>query len=375
MGKKSLMKKILFIILTLTTTFIYSQTQYEIGYRKGYSEGYCYNVSYGCSSPSLSVIPTPKKFDDYKSYQQGYNDGFVSGKSYKANGEGVISDETTLQRTPYQYKDPEKLNLFPTFNVQSMLQNRYNQQTQVLQAEYLRKNELKENKQKESDYYTKRFQGDYDVVSQYILTISGEMKKYESVLPVAKRYSDQLNDLLSITINSLVDARNVKFANRYFTKADYEFYFDMMNNHLKEGDKTISKFSSVIDLFTKNTNTSKYQGKYYTTEITLNILDMKLEDYSFKNTLRGHTLLNFFSKNGFSYLMFKKPDMEKYGIVLLYLADSNENTITFYTSYNEEISINKKTNTLEWFYNDSSLPYEEGEFNMKAIYRQIKIMK
>jgi hypothetical protein len=369
------MKKILFIILTLTTTFIYSQTQYEIGYRKGYSEGYCYNVSYGCSSLSLSIIPTPKKFNDYKNYQQGYNDGFVSGKSHKGNGENSISDGAPLQRIPYQYKDPEKLNLFPTFNVQSMLQNRYNQQTQVLQAEYLRKNELEKNKQNESDYYTKRFQGDYDVVSQYILTISEEMKKYENVLPIAKRYSDQLNDLLLITINSLVDARNAKFANRYFTKADYQFYFDMMNNHLKEGDKIISKLSSVIDLFAKNNNISKYQGEYYTTEISFNILDMKLKDYSYKNSLKGHTLLNFFTKNGFSYLIFKKPDMEKFGIVLLYTAEATENEVTFYTSYNEEISINKKTNTLEWFYNDPNFPYEEGEYNMKAIYKQIKVIK
>lgn len=53
-------------------------TDYCNGWEKGYKEGYCYQVD-NCVAPSPPVCPTPLVNQD--SYQDGYNRGFVKGKS------------------------------------------------------------------------------------------------------------------------------------------------------------------------------------------------------------------------------------------------------------------------------------------------------
>ena len=88
------MKRILLFIL-LSTNLLFAQTEFEKGYKLGYTKGYKIENSVNSISPIIPIIPVPKINEDYNSFSDGYNRGFVDGlrmannnsnKNYKGYG-------------------------------------------------------------------------------------------------------------------------------------------------------------------------------------------------------------------------------------------------------------------------------------------------
>ena len=78
------MKKLFFasaLLFLFLPFYMFSQSAFSTGYEKGYKEGYCYE-DFGCIAPNAPIAPNPKI--GYDSYQDGYNKGFIDGKSAKS---------------------------------------------------------------------------------------------------------------------------------------------------------------------------------------------------------------------------------------------------------------------------------------------------
>ena len=50
------------------------------GWNDGFKEGYCYGKGYGCISPIPPICPIPRAGEN--TYRDGYNRGFLRGRSY-----------------------------------------------------------------------------------------------------------------------------------------------------------------------------------------------------------------------------------------------------------------------------------------------------
>jgi len=92
-------EKIMIILTFLMSFVVYSQTNYSKGWEKGYKAGYCYQ-DYGCTSPIPPVSPVPMAGKD--TYQDGYNRGFVRGKSDKNKRSSTNSDGAYGQLKPLE---------------------------------------------------------------------------------------------------------------------------------------------------------------------------------------------------------------------------------------------------------------------------------
>lgn len=79
------MKTILTLLIFLSFTTTYAQTDFCKGWNVGFKEGYCYGT-YGCTAPVTPPCPVPNIGNE--NYKGGYNQGFVAGKSKK---EGTVS--------------------------------------------------------------------------------------------------------------------------------------------------------------------------------------------------------------------------------------------------------------------------------------------
>jgi hypothetical protein len=86
-NKKLLLAAVLILSMGLTS-FVstqdlkvkstYSLATYSDGWEAGYVQGWCYEVS-NCISPLVPMCPIPKIGQD--TYSDGYNRGFLKGKS------------------------------------------------------------------------------------------------------------------------------------------------------------------------------------------------------------------------------------------------------------------------------------------------------
>lgn len=100
-----------FALFTITVS---AQTNFDSGFNKGFSEGYCYGKPIGCISPMVPIAPIPKVGESSDSFQDGYNRGFVLGKSRAdKTKEGTASNDRQryraekvehLQKPIYQLK-------------------------------------------------------------------------------------------------------------------------------------------------------------------------------------------------------------------------------------------------------------------------------
>lgn len=77
------MKKLIFAItflLALATSAFAFGNAFCDGYKAGYQSGYCYG-EYSCIKPIPPICPIPRIGE--KSYQDGYNRGFLVGTNSK----------------------------------------------------------------------------------------------------------------------------------------------------------------------------------------------------------------------------------------------------------------------------------------------------
>ena len=66
----------LFLILSIQC---FSQTQFSIGFDVGFKKGYCFDGPINCLPPLTPLVPMTKINENYNSWQDGYNRGFLVG--------------------------------------------------------------------------------------------------------------------------------------------------------------------------------------------------------------------------------------------------------------------------------------------------------
>ncbi len=71
--------KIIGMILLFPFILSFGVSDYCDGWESGYIEGWKYNQTYAEGEPIIPICPIPEI--DKDTYQSGYNDGFLRGKS------------------------------------------------------------------------------------------------------------------------------------------------------------------------------------------------------------------------------------------------------------------------------------------------------
>ena len=89
--------------------FGYSQESFGDGYKVGYKEGYCFEKTIGCITPLVPMSPMAPIGKD--TYKDGYNIGFLKGKSDAASKKSANSSlvsNNNSNNTYEKYKDANK---------------------------------------------------------------------------------------------------------------------------------------------------------------------------------------------------------------------------------------------------------------------------
>ena len=100
---------------------LYSQSEFDRGYKVGYKLGYCYQKGTGCISPIPPMTPMPNLNESYYNYKDGYNRGFLDGNN---------SSKKSSATSPYGRKSytPEYKPFKPDFEqLQRILRQRQQQ--------------------------------------------------------------------------------------------------------------------------------------------------------------------------------------------------------------------------------------------------------
>ncbi len=90
-----------YLVITLLLSFggVTAQTNdnYSRGFDIGFKEGYCYQgSSYYCNPPMTPITPIPRINEDGNSYTDGYNRGFVLGKTLRGLKDEDVSNDVLI---------------------------------------------------------------------------------------------------------------------------------------------------------------------------------------------------------------------------------------------------------------------------------------
>lgn len=98
----------LLLVILLTVTSVFGQTNYINGFNTGYKKGYCQDQGIGCIPPIPPIAPISKIGESSDSYTDGYNRGFQMGLNARQSIESSNSN-VSYERTRYKTSDPEFL--------------------------------------------------------------------------------------------------------------------------------------------------------------------------------------------------------------------------------------------------------------------------
>lgn len=100
------MKLLLLTIISLSFTIkIYSQSNFDNGFKSGFKNGYCYSnqASGTCYPPIPPLPPLPQLNESRDSYNDGYNRGFLYGQSKRNNEERASSSTRSVNSNPPKF--------------------------------------------------------------------------------------------------------------------------------------------------------------------------------------------------------------------------------------------------------------------------------
>jgi hypothetical protein len=123
-------KLFLSFVFSITTTIVYSQTNFTKGYSVGYQKGYCYSQGYDCIPPIVPAAPIPNINENINNYNDGYNRGFTEGQN--ANKRKNNSNASSQSKNGSVKPEFGQMNLYtPDYehlnNMYKAAQDRYNQ--------------------------------------------------------------------------------------------------------------------------------------------------------------------------------------------------------------------------------------------------------
>ncbi len=88
------MNKTIILLIFIFPCMIFSQSDFNNGYKTGYKAGYCYEQGVGCIPPIPPIPPIPRIGEN--TYKDGYNRGFSDGKSKRSS---ISSNSNSSTRT------------------------------------------------------------------------------------------------------------------------------------------------------------------------------------------------------------------------------------------------------------------------------------
>ncbi|WP_346883370.1 hypothetical protein [uncultured Algibacter sp.] len=103
---------LLLTIFLISANFLFAQTNFDNGFKKGYKKGYCQDQGINCIEPTSPIPPSPKIEESSKSYNDGYNRGFILGFKERKSSEESNSKYKTAKPIFIDsiiYKTPLKL--------------------------------------------------------------------------------------------------------------------------------------------------------------------------------------------------------------------------------------------------------------------------
>ncbi|MCB0744295.1 MAG: hypothetical protein KDC67_10355 [Ignavibacteriae bacterium] len=100
-------KATLLLVILLTVTSVFGQTNYTNGFNTGYKKGYCQDQGVGCIPPIPPIAPIPKIGESSDSYNDGYNRGFEMGLNARKSSNTSTNSTSSTNRTRYQTAKPK----------------------------------------------------------------------------------------------------------------------------------------------------------------------------------------------------------------------------------------------------------------------------
>lgn len=237
----------------------YSQSAFDNGYSEGHKKGYCnasaQNGEMQCNYPLTYLnIPLPKMGEDGSSYRDGYNRGLYDGQLAFANNKS-----NTLERKPYQYKDPVQ----PNIGILGSNNNEYNSNyVDVIGLINSNLKKLNDRADSETEYF---IQNELSVI-QYNDELGQKIRHENSKIPINNLKNYQLkNGLYEVYL--IMGMKSIEYQNGNYT------YFDILptvakfeNGELKTLYRSLYRNAKEFPqefstYFNKTKNPSFYEGK------------------------------------------------------------------------------------------------------------------
>lgn len=325
---------VILIIMLMNTVYAQVTKNYDIGFEKGFKEGYCYQSdAIYCNPPLTPIIPLPRKNEDSNSYTDGYNRGFVIGKSLREFKKEESSNDMLIN------PPRPKLNGYVQQNpVDAMAAvGIYKQKVYDSRLEWI-KNRIA-NLISVSSALVGSADIDcddcdpYEVISgckedltKYTGTIRGadfaDNNQFSSIVSnfnrIEKNIYIRFNNLIASSLNNRLPIENK-------IKVNNQAEYDPRNSYAESQTNKILKFSGILQ---------KYYGQYF---CTISEFQLVGNNYILKTTKNGEIELRS------NQVIYHTENISRTRIFLSETIDHKSNECTFKTEYgNVVIDLNFK---------------------------------
>lgn len=310
--------------ILINTTYAQITKNYDNGFEKGFKEGYCYQSdAIYCNPPLTPFIPLPRNNEDSNSYTDGYNRGFVIGKSLREIKNEESSNDILINPPKPKFNGYVQQNPIDEMAAVGM----YKQKVYDSRLEWI-KNRIT-NLISISSALVRSADIDcdecnpYEVVSgckedltKYTRTIRGadfaDNNQFESVVSnfnrIEKNIYIRFNNLIASSLENRTPIENKFNAN---SKAEY------VQNNFNSDNQTneIIKFSGILE---------KYYGQYF---CTISEFELVGNNYILKTTKNGEIELQS------NKVIYHTESINKSRIFLSETIDNKAKECTFKTEY------------------------------------------
>lgn len=278
------MKNLFFLIVTLCSTLCLGQTQFSNGYQNGFKEGFCYQI-YGCTTPIPPITPLPRINENYTSYKDGYQRGFLDGK----NSNRKTTSNSQTQYTPRKYGD-----YIETYDYNSLHANMH-----------IKRQQYNNQQQKLYKYYSERLFEVRDHSFEYHKKCLEFVKQYQGLYKDAELHYSQITYL---NPQNLLD--------RYPTNIPFE-KVEKLIEQLKLNNEKMKSIVLQVENFTSwllSAPNKILKGVYKSNKIDDFEYDRISKKYVYKKSTLGESYVTFFD----NFIQYKRSEKNTIGAGLKY---------------------------------------------------------
>ncbi|MCT4629601.1 hypothetical protein [Winogradskyella sp.] len=323
------------IILLLSITTIAQTSKFDIGYQKGYEEGYCYQ-DYGCIPPIPPISPLPTINESSNSYKDGYQRGFIDGRSVKKGNKSTANNYVNKPREYPEYVEPYDFNLL--YKALEAKQKQYEAKKKSLTTYY--KTEVKRVREEAFTYYNEAIE--YASEHKDIIRDFKAFEIYvESLIPfkITEKYPDNLSyDQAEKLIKELIT--NSKKIKSLMEQANnvVNYYLDRPNNLIK--------------------------GIYKTNKIADYEYNSESKEYDLSETLNEKSFIILYEH----VIVYKRADSDKLVKRALRYEGIKNGAFAFYDGWENLIVIDRELKNVHVYHNANS---DNTQYLNKTTYHDI----